>query len=144
MEYVNIDEFYHLRQDTKIIDYPFILDRYYYMLDYFARNSEFLLSNLDVFTSFIFHFSDMHDRLFNDLDFSNMDVMELSSYHYQRLKGGINKLSSSDKIFITSCLCIQRISDFQLSDFMEPVICELFFNFYKIDQVLSKEYVKTM
>ncbi len=138
----NIEKYYHLNQDSKIIDYSFLLDRYYWGLSFFAHNRDFFLSNLDFFADFIFHFSNMHDGLFDDLCCSKDISLAYSFYRHQKLVENCDNISFSDQIFMVSCLCFQRICDFQLSDFMNPVVCEMFLNSYKVDQVLSKEYIK--
>lgn len=138
----DMDKYYHLGQDSKIIDYSFLLDRYYWGLSFFAHNRDFFHSHLDSFTDFIFYFSTMHDCLFDDLCCSKLIALDYASYRQQELIGNCDNISLSDQIFMVSCFCFQRICDFQLNDFMNLVVCEMFLNSYKVDQVLSKEYIK--
>ena len=134
------------RYFINVINYQDVIKNYRYALKFYFNNKYYFLSDLENFSRFVLKyfkfFSNFDSLLFNDNLISQEDILNYCLYYYYGLGNGLGRLSFSYLLLGISYSLYEAISKKHVEGFSNSIYA-LFLNWYRIDQLYTKKYIKS-
>lgn len=102
--------------------------------------------DIELISNIVYGFSYFHSMVVSP---SNISILEINKYIENKYKELENRdvskfedYSLSDKIFLKSCICLQRFEELGIKQSLSPLVYQMFANSYESSQIISKTKIK--